>query len=399
MAVIGILAAAAALQAQVTISGEITNGTTRKPMAHLALQLISPRGGMQTAAETRTNSVGRYRFSGSSIQKSGFYLVQAVYQGVDYHGPVQFAGKGAATVNITVYEATHQAQALSVDRARVLAQAEGDKIHVEEMFAVSNSSEPPRSYVNPAGTFAFHVTGATATPGAAAMGLLNMTLPQQVTAGKNPGDYSIDYALRPGLNVLMVAYQADYSSGQFTLGDHIDLPIGHLGLYVLPSGLSVQSNVFQANGQDDQSGAAKYVADNLAAGAPFAANLSGEAPSAASGESEVKLVPNSVIKYKAPLLAALLLILLWALGIRVSKEWPAWQAQNEGSSIHKEYRAKLDSLLNSMADLDEFFAAGKIPEKRYWKERLEMKAKIVALLKKGPKPKKVETYAARGVSR
>jgi len=60
--------------------------------------------------------------------------------------------------------------------------------------------------------------------------------------------------------------------------------------------------------------------------------------------------------------------------------------------------AKVDTLLNSLADLDELFAAGKIAEGKYWKERLELKAKLVAILKKAP-PTLLESYATRNTAR
>jgi hypothetical protein len=37
--------------------------------------------------------------------------------------------------------------------------------------------------------------------------------------------------------------------------------------------------------------------------------------------------------------------------------------------------------------LDELFSSGKIAENQYWKERLELKAKAVAILKKEPSTK------------
>jgi len=55
-------------------------------------------------------------------------------------------------------------------------------------------------------------------------------------------------------------------------------------------------------------------------------------------------------------------------------------------------------LLNSLADLDELFAGAKIPEKKYWKERLELKAKLVALVKKS-QTLSPDTYAARRTPR
>jgi hypothetical protein len=71
----------------------------------------------------------------------------------------------------------------------------------------------------------------------------------------------------------------------------------------------------------------------------------------------------------------------------VAKEYPRWKARQKGSPVLKKFQAKMEDLLNSIADLDELFASGKIAEKQYWEERLELKAKATAILKKDPATK------------
>ena len=108
----------------------------------------------------------------------------------------------------------------------------------------------------------------------------------------------------------------------------------------------------------------------------------------------MKTVPASIARLGIPLLICFLLVMLWALGVRVAKEWPHWQTRRGATPAQKQLEAKAEALLNSLADLDELFAAGKITEKSYWKERLELKAKLVASLKKTP-PRRPESYATR----
>jgi hypothetical protein len=99
-----------------------------------------------------------------------------------------------------------------------------------------------------------------------------------------------------------------------------------------------------------------------------------------------------------PLLGCFLLLLLWALGVRAAKEWPNLAGQNASQPARKQLESKVEGLLNSLADLDELFAVGKIAERNYWKERLELKAKLVAILKKSP-PAFFESYATRNLAR
>ena len=382
------------------IQGQVSNGTTQRPLAHQKVEVISPRGGMAVVGGATTDGNGHFVIEDNQIDTKGFYLLQTTYEEVDYHAPVQFDPAGDAAVNVTTYESTSREPALRIDSSRVIVRAEGPQAHIQELFSVQNPSQ--KAYRNPKGTFSFHIAPGAGNPTVAAIGLMNMPLPQNPEKGKKPGDYYITYALKPGRNVMMVAYDEDYSSQQFTLDDSVDYPIGHMQLFVIPPSLTVKSKLYSAAGQDSDTGAQVYETSDLKAGAGFAAQLTG-APAAAGQEAntnqqqeetQVKVVPDSITSVGVPFLLCFLLVLLWALGIRASKEWPRWKARQNGSPVQKQFRAKLDTLVNSIVDIDELYASGKIAEKKYWKDRLELKAKAVAILKAGPSTKS-KPYASR----
>jgi 5-hydroxyisourate hydrolase-like protein (transthyretin family) len=389
------------------ISGQVVNGTTGAPVAGQTLQLLMPRGGMQQVATAVTDKSGQFVVAANDLATDSFYLLQATYQGVNYHAPVKFDDRGQAQVEITVYDATQTAPPLRIQSARIILHAEGSKVHVQEMFAIRNSAEPPRSYVNPDGTFLFRLPKTASDPSAAVAGLMNMPLPQAVNPGKGPGNFNIQYPLKPGLTVMMVAYDGDYTSSKLDLGDSVGYPIDSVELQVSPPSLAVASTLFKPAGVDAESGSQKYLAESVPPNTALAASLSGEAASgqeAATGaqpsqpDSEVKTLPNSITRMGGLVLACFLLVLLWGLGVRVTKEWPKWKAQQSASQLQKALEAEVEKLFNSLADLDELFATGKIAEKPYWKERLELKARLVAKLKKAP-PTLLESYATRHTPR
>ena len=390
------------------IEGQISNGTTRRPLAGQKVDLISPQGGMAVAGGATTDGSGHFVINDGKIDASGFYLLQATYEGVDYNAPVKFGPSGKATVNITAYEATSKEPALRVSSARVIVRAEGPQAHVQELFALQNPLQ--KAYRSPKGTFFFHVSPGVGSLTVAAVGLMNMPLPQNPEKGRSPGDFYITYALRPGMNVMMVACDADYTSKKLSLDDSVPYPVGAIQLFVVPPSLAVKSDLFSPAGQDSETGARVFEAGALKAGAPFAAQVAGQ-PGTATAEAgagqaessadqqqedtQVKVVPDSITSAGIPFLLCFLLVLLWALGIRAAKEWPRWKALQQGSPVQKQFRAKMETLINSIADIDELFASGKIAEKQYWKERLELKAKAVAILKAGPSTKS-KPYAASG---
>lgn len=388
------------LRAKGRIEGRVLNGTVNRPMPNQEVRLLLPRGGMQPVATVSTDPNGNFVFNQREIEPGAFYLLETEFQGVKYPSPAQFDSMGAATANLTVYESTRSDAALRVQTRRVLVRAEGAKVRVREEYAILNSSNPPRTFANPGGTFRFQPSPRATELLVAVTGLMNMPLPQTPEAGKSPGEFSIRYPLKPGVTTVTVAYEADYSARELALSDRVFYPVDETEMYVSPSTLSVNSRVLKPAGVDPTNDVQKLKAQNLRSGETLEVSLAGEAAAASaqaeSGQagSDVKIVPNSMTQLAAPLLACFLLVLLWALGIRVAKEWSHWQERNSRSPAHKQIEAKVDGLVNSLADLDELFASGKIVENKYWKERLELKARLAAVLKKAP-PSLLESYVTR----
>ena len=279
---------AALLAAGGKISGQVLNGTTGSPVSNQTLQLLMPRGGMQQVATAVTDASGHFVVAASDLATDSFYLLQATYQGVNYHAPVKFDDRGQARADITVYDATRTAPPLRIQSARIILRAEGDKVHVQEMFAIRNSADPPRSYVNSDGTFLFHLAKTTGEPTAAVAGLMNMPLPQPVNPGKGPGDFYIQYPLKPGLTVMMVAYDGDYASNKLDFADSVAYPIDSVELLVSPSNLSVDSPLFKAAGADAETGSQKYLAENVPPNAQLAASVSGEAAASELRRAELR---------------------------------------------------------------------------------------------------------------
>jgi hypothetical protein len=391
--------AAAPFRRQEKITGRVLNGTTHQPVANQLVQLLVPRGGMQQVAAATTDASGRFSLDAQGSAGAPIAMVQAVYQDVNYRTRVN-PGEPA---ELSVYETTHTAPALRIPSARILVQAEGQRVRVQELFAVENPSQPPRTYLNSDGTFRFHLGQGAENPQAAIIGEMNMPIPQGILDGKSPGELAINYSLHPGITAILVAYEADYSSGQFTLQDQVNYPIAQAELHVAPSSLSVDSSLFKSAGVDSANDAQKFAAEGVASGTVLEARLGGEAaPSteAAGGGSEgdIQTTPNPLTRLGVPLLVCVLLVLLWALGVRFFKEWPRWKERRPASPAQKELEAKVETLLNSLADLEELFASGKIAEKTYWKEKLELKARLAAILKKSP-PALLESYATRHIPR
>ncbi len=385
------------------ITGRVINGTTNRSVSNQKVLLLTPKPGqgMTLVAETTTGADGRFAFAESDVGQTGFYLVQVNAGDIPYHFPVQFDSSGGANVDATVYDEARDPSVLRVKLLHILVRAEGDRAQVQELFRIENTSRPPRAYNDVKGTFQFALPAEVREPSAAVTGLLNMQLPETPTPGEKPGEFVLHYPFKPGPTQVTVGYEADYTQHELAFAGSVPYPVDRAELYVMPASLQVDSSVFKLAGSDAQQNVQQLVAENLTRDETLSARLSGEALSATeapSDESQVKTEPTSISRLGVPILFCFLLLLLWALGIRLGKEWPRLKAQRPGSPVRRQFEAKAEELLNSLADLDELFDSGKVEKKKYWKERLELKARLAALLKKAPATLP-EPYAAGRKSR
>jgi hypothetical protein len=395
--------ASAGVASGIHIEGRVINGTTNKPVANATVLLLSPRPqvGMQQLSKVASDANGHFTVSQGDAESGMFYLLQVNAGDVPYHFPVKLDADGSATIEATVYDSTKSSAALRVSLLRLLVQANGDKAQVQQEYEVNNTSSPARTVNDAAGTFRFRLPTEVTKPSIAVTGLMNMQIPETPTPGSSPGEFVLHYPFKPGKTQVIVRYDSDYSAAGIVVAGQVPYPVDTAELYVMPANLNVKSSLFKAAGKDDQNDIEKYTAENLRRNAPLQASLSGEAVLSSqpanqqAGEGQVKVVPNSMNNLGIPLFACFLLVLLWALGIRASKDWA--KAKSLSTPVRHQFEAKVEELLNSIADLDELFAAGKIEKQKYWKERLELKAKVMAILKKGPATL-LESYATRRVS-
>ena len=80
------------------ITGTVTNGTTGKPAAGVAVTLVDPMGGMAEVATAKADAQGRFTFSAPAAQ--GPRLVRAEKSGVNYFKMIT---PGSTSVDLNVY--------------------------------------------------------------------------------------------------------------------------------------------------------------------------------------------------------------------------------------------------------------------------------------------------------
>ncbi len=138
-----ILALLPALASAQTLTGTVTNGTTNKPASGDDVVLLSLMNGMQEAGRTQD---GRERqLSASSSMRSGPHLIRVIHQGVTYH---RMAPPGTTSVEVQVFDVAKKVAGIQVTADVMRFQAQGNDLGGIRLFAVNNTSNPPRTQMN-----------------------------------------------------------------------------------------------------------------------------------------------------------------------------------------------------------------------------------------------------------
>ena len=122
-----------------SLTGTVTNGTTKKPSAGDDVILIKLGQGMEEAARVKSDAQGKFALT---LDDPGPHLIRVVHQGVTYH---HMAPPGTTTADVQVFDVSKKVAELSVTADVLRFQAQGNELQGVRLFAVDNTSQPPRT--------------------------------------------------------------------------------------------------------------------------------------------------------------------------------------------------------------------------------------------------------------
>lgn len=264
------LAALAASCSATTITGTITNGTTGKPSAGDEVILIKLAAGMEEAAHANTDAHGKFTFT---FDDPGMHLIRAVHQGVTYHQP---APPGTNSVDVTVYDVGSKVDGINSVADLMFIQASQGKLEITRVFAVDNTSKPPRTQMNDA-TFQFNLPQNAEIEAAQAQTSGGQGVNVQPAPQAQKGRYAFVFPLRPGQTQFQVSYHLPYG-GKATIDPQPLYPLQHF-VAELPKSISFtpqQSGIYESKQPPDQADGIAEVASNPQPGQKLAFEISGE---------------------------------------------------------------------------------------------------------------------------
>jgi hypothetical protein len=255
-----------------TLTGTLKNSTTGKPAAGDEVILLKLGEGMEEAGHTKTDSKGNFSFKLDAAQSP--HLIRAIHQGVTYHRMVP---PGTTSAEVEVYDVGKKIEGIEVVADIMRVQAQSNQLDVIRMFAVQNTSKPPRTQMDER-NLEFNVPdGAKILQGQAMTEHGNPVTSAPVPEDDKKTRYSFLFPLRPGTTQFQVEYTLPYT-GSANIDPKSLYPLQHF-VAILPKSMefaAAPGTNYQPMNDPNQPDANVQVASSTAPGQSLAFKTSGE---------------------------------------------------------------------------------------------------------------------------
>jgi hypothetical protein len=304
------------------VEGRLINRTDPSIIARdVGLEVIGLQGGMSILKTATTDSSGRFRIEG--LPQNERLMIRANYKSASYYGQVSFKD-GRANVEIEVYEPTTSMEGIQVEGIQMAFQVEGDHLKSLEAVSYNNKTRPPRTFVNPGGTFRI-----SKAPGILDLPKISVTAPgstmpliQSALESPDGESYYSQYPLRPGVTTFEAQQLLPYANRNYVYRKKLFHDVASINVGVIPRDLDLSGQGLVKIQTDTQKDFAVYSSGPIKAGTEFAWTFSGgtavpepdESEAARQSDSVIKPVPETVGRNAlviGPLLLMGFVIVLW----------------------------------------------------------------------------------------
>ncbi len=262
-----------------TLTGTVKNSTTNKPAAGDEVILLKLGQGMEDAGRTKADAKGNFTFKIEDTQSP--HLIRAIHQEVTYH---RMAPPGTTSVEVDVYDVGKKIEGIAVVADIMRVQVEKGQLEIVRMFAVQNTSKPPRTQMNDR-SLEFYVPEGTEIIGGQAVTEHGNPLNSAPVQEGDKTRYSFIFPLRPGTTQFQVAYQVPYT-GSANIDPKTVYPLQHF-VAILPKAIEFSAapgTAYKSMNDPNQPDANVQVASNTKVGQTLAFKISGEGVLGERGE-------------------------------------------------------------------------------------------------------------------
>lgn len=251
-----------------TLTGTVTNGTTGKPAAGDDVILIKLGQGMEEAGRVKSDSRGKFTFN---LGEPGPHLIRVLHQAVTYH---HMAPPGTTSADVQVFDVSRKVAAVSVTADVLRFQAQDHELQGVRLFAVDNTSQPPRTQMNDR-NFEFYLPEGAQIDSSFAQTEGGQPVNSAPVPQTEHNRYAFVFPLRPGETQFQITYHLPYQ-GALKFDPQSLYPAQHF-VVMLPKSMQFasDSSAFQPMKDPRQSDALVQVATKTQAGQPLSFQISG----------------------------------------------------------------------------------------------------------------------------
>ena len=263
--------------------GRVLNGTTQKPVPNVEVQYVKMMQGMTPVAKATTDREGRFQFQEIPGGGAAPALLRVEYQGATYSHPMMPGQSQPEGIEIQVFEAGSDPKLITVKEHAILLHPNGETLVVLEQIILENRSSPPRTYVNPQGTYPFTLPkSASQGVKVTVQGPEGMPINQTPVSREKANSYAVTYPIRPGETQFRVEYSLDYQP-PFEFSKPIDLPAEQMHLITPGKEVELKGESLEAIPPDPSTGFVGYRVTSV--GKAVRVQVSGQAPVQSGAQS------------------------------------------------------------------------------------------------------------------
>ncbi|HYI95486.1 MAG TPA: hypothetical protein VEX68_18235 [Bryobacteraceae bacterium] len=260
------------------VEGAVTNQTTGKPQAGVAVTLVELGSGMKNLGTTTSGPDGKFTFP-VDLQSAAPHLLQGQHQGVNYNRMVP-PGTAAGALTLDVFDVSNKVKEAVVTQDMFLLEPTGTEMVVSERLVYTNTGNI--TLQDPAGTVKFYVpAGVSGQIQVRIQAPQGMPITRPAEKASQPNTYVVRYPIKPGETNVDVSYMMPMTGGQAKFEGKI-LHGGGPIRFVAPSGVKLEGP-FDEAGPIPGTSATAYT---LKGGSEYSLTVSGSGTLRASASPE-----------------------------------------------------------------------------------------------------------------
>jgi hypothetical protein len=257
----------AASASAATITGAVTNGTTKTPAAGDTVVLLALDQRMQEISRSKTDAQGHYSIDSPD---PGMHLIRVDHQGAAYFQP---APPNTPNVNVQVYDVAAVVAGVTTVANVMRVETDGQGLHVTQSFFIKNDSNPPRTQFS-SHSYEFYLPADAQIEGSAAMAPGGMPVQSSPVPLGDKGHFAFLFPLRPGVTQFQLSYRMPYS-GSLGFDQRFAVPTESF-VVMMPKSMSFKPAAgLSFESLNETPGALTMLARNGSPSQPFAFTVSG----------------------------------------------------------------------------------------------------------------------------